>query len=241
MTRLPFELQRLYQSPAAAGRPAGDLLADLIDAEGRVRAAMLELARPADWSAVAGIWRGVQSELGLPAPAIAVSGGDAYQLWFSLSEPTLVAEAQAFLEGLRRRYLAVLAPGRIRILPSADAALPATTPPGAWRLPPWQVPGGLWSAFVAPDLAPIFADEPGLDTEPGADGQADLLSGLKSISSADFQTALGLLGGGPAPSPSPSAPAGLRQTDPRQFLLGVMNDDSVALALRIEAAKALLS
>jgi hypothetical protein len=35
---------------------------------------VLELARPAEWPPLARVWQAVQAELGLPAPAIAVSG-----------------------------------------------------------------------------------------------------------------------------------------------------------------------
>lgn len=223
MNRLITELQRLYAAPAP----------DKEAADGRVRAMLLELARPADWTALGAVWHGVQADFALPAPAIAVNGRDGYQLWFSLAEPVPAAQALAFLEGLRRRYLGGIKAQRLR--------LEATTQ----DLPPCQMPSGLWSALLAPDLAPVFADEPWLDTEPGAGGQADLLCRLQPIKPADFRAALDQLGPG-TPSPTvdtasaaaPSADAG--QDEPRRFLLGVMNDASAPLHLRIEAAKALL-
>ena len=45
-----------------------------------------------------------------------------------------------------------------------------------------------------------------------------------------------------APVSSPTAPANTvpQDDDPRRFLLAVMNDPSVAMELRIKAAKALL-
>lgn len=219
MNRLLTELQRLYAPPAAES------------AEGPVRAMMLELARPADWDALGAVWRGVQADLELPAPAIAVNGRDGYQLWFSLAEPVPAAQALDFLEGLRRRYLIGIAAQRLTLETVAQ------------DLPPRQLPSGLWSALLAPDLAPVFTDEPWLDTEPGAEGQADLLCRLQPIKSADFRAALERLGPStPSPmvdtAPAPSADAG--QDEPRRFLLGVMNDASVPLHLRIEAAKALL-
>ncbi|MCX2860816.1 hypothetical protein OOZ63_03075 [Paucibacter sp. PLA-PC-4] len=222
MNRLLTELRRLYALPAAE------------PAEGRVRAMLLELARPADWDALGAVWRGVQADLELPAPAIAVNGIDGYQLWFSLAEPVPAAQALDFLEGLRRRYLDGIAAQRLTLAPTAR------------DLPPRQLPSGLWSALLAPDLAPVFADEPWLDTEPGAEGQADLLCRLQPIKSADFRAALErLVPDAPVPradaasaAPTPSAVAG--QDAPRRFLLGVMNDASAPLHLRIEAAKALL-
>src|SRR5262245_38164920 len=93
MNRLQIELLRLYgpeDTPAEAG--AG------------VRAMVLEVARPAGWSELRNLWQGVQADLGLPAPAIALSGTDAYQLWFSFAEAAGHDQALAFVEALRRRY-----------------------------------------------------------------------------------------------------------------------------------------
>lgn len=230
MSRLQTEFLRLYGQPGLMpGQEPGP---------GRVQALVLELARPADWATLSPVWRGVQADLQLPAPAIAVSGVDGCQLWFSLAEPVAAAQADAFLEGLRLRYLADVGPGRLRLLLQAPAV-------------PAQQPGleERWSAFVAPDLAAVFADEPWLDTPPNPEGQADLLARLRSMAPDDFQRALAQLAP-PAAVQPPQAVAdsaapvirhGARRTeDPRAFLLDVMNDDTVPMALRIEAAKALL-
>ena len=237
MNRLQTELQRLYPPTSADASPGG------------LRALVLELARPADWEAVTAVWQGVQADLGLPAPAIAVNGRDGYQLWFSLAEAVPVAQARTFLAALCRRYLAGIDPGRIRRWPAEQAAAPAET------IPARQADGEHWSAFVAPDLAPMFAEDPWLDMPPSPDGQADLLLRLTGIKPAAFAQALEQLAGA-AVVPAPAAtggeavlPAGEIRTpaespgagdDPRRFLLDVMNDRSVAMALRIEAAKALL-
>jgi hypothetical protein len=223
--RLQSELRRLYLAgdDAAAG--------SLIDPEGRVRALVLELARPASWESLSKVWRGVQADLELPAPAIAVSGIEGLQLWFSLAEPAPVPQAQAFLEQLRLRYLPDIAAQRVGLIPGVDA------------LPPRQAPSGNWSAFVAADLAPVFADTPWLDIEPSSDGQADLLSRLQSIKPPAFDAALSALRPAAptqAVATAPEARAAVAGSAPRRFLLQVMNDDTVALALRIEAAKALL-
>ncbi|RYG88656.1 MAG: hypothetical protein EON59_03725, partial [Alphaproteobacteria bacterium] len=128
MSRLQAELQRLYG-----------------DADGGVRAMVLELARPADWEVLSRVWRGVQADLQLPAPAIAVSGTDGLQLWFSLQEPVSADRAGAFLAQLRARYLAGTAPARLRAMPSAGAA-----PWQAPAVPALQAGTENWSAFVAP-------------------------------------------------------------------------------------------
>lgn len=254
MNRLPSELHRLYAAQAPGPDTAPEALR-LIDGSGQVRAMVLSLARPADWPALAKVWQGVQVDLDLPAPAIAVSGTDAYQLWFSLAQPLPAAQALVFLESLRLRYLGDIKPQRVGLMPSLDGA----------SLPQWlhasTVPAlqasGYWSAFVAPELAPVFADEPWLETAPNPEGQSSLLARLSSIPLADFELALQGLStaqasapGAPASMPAApdavASPMGQRKAaagpwlDPKSFLLEVMNNDAVELRLRIEAAKALL-
>lgn len=246
MNRLQSELHRLYLLPdphAGAGREA-----QLIGPLGTVRALVMELAHPADWEVLSAVWRGVQTDLQMPAPAIAVSGSDGLQLWFSLAEPVDVPRAAAFLAQLRARYLADIAPARLRLLPSA-------TDPSrhAALVPAPQAASGNWSAFVAPDLAPVFAETPWLDIPPGPDGQADLLARLESIKPAAFEAAMVRLAPVAPATPAASAPAappsntgvhtlaaGAPHVDPKRFLQQVLNDETVALALRIDAAKALL-
>lgn len=237
MNRLQAELNRLYR--------VGNLPTD---PEGRVRALVLEVASPPGWRELSNVWRGVQADLEMPAPAIALSGTDGFQLWFSLGQPVPVQRAAAFLEGLRGRYLAGVAEARIRRMPAAGPAAPRM--PVHDGTPPRQVAEERWSAFVAPDLAPVFGDEPWLDHPVGDDAQADLLSRLETTGPGCFDTAWAALGCGPGthpalrPLPLPlaesaaSSPAGV--SDPRRFLLQVMNDAGVDMALRIEAAKALL-
>ena len=153
-----------------------------------------------------------------------------------------MARAHAFLESLRVRFLADLPASRVRLQP--DPAQPDRHAP---LVPALQARGDTWSAFVAPDLAGVFSDAPWLDVEPGEEGQAALLRGLQSTKTAVLEIALARLAAqAPAPAGAPAlerapargAPAG--EDDPRRFLLRVMNDESVALPLRIEAAKALL-
>lgn len=257
MNRLQSEVHRLYLPPAPGGPGPDSRPSEWVDAAGRVRAMVLQLARPADWAALSRVWQGVQGDLALPAPAIAVSGQDAYQLWFSWLEPVAAAQARAFLESLRVRYLGDVQAARVSLMPGADAPSPQHGLQ-AEAVPALQPATGVWSAFVAPDLAPLFADEPWLVMPPNLDGQAGLLSGLQSMQPADFERALERLRPAPVPVPVPGPPAPeavpataadrpdarwARQgewLDPRRFLLEVMNDGAVALALRIDAAKALL-
>lgn len=255
MNRLQTELQRLYGPPVPMpGNPA-TAGADL-RGPAPVRAMVLELARPAGWRELSQVWRGVQVDLDLPAPAIAVSGREGYQLWFSLGEPVPVDRAAAFLAALCRRYLGSVPAERIGMSPSPGASAPMSDR-DIRRLPPAEVAAERWSAFVAPDLAPVFEDEPWLDRPPGADAQAELLSRHESAQPEAFMRAFAQLGPVETPrsvqaAPAPGPGAGPRASqvvhatpaaqalDPRRFLLDVMNDPAVELHLRIEAAKALL-
>jgi hypothetical protein len=209
MNRLASELQRLYPAPA----------------EGGVRAMVLELPAPGAWERLAPLWQGVQAELQLPAPGIAVSGAG-YQLWFSVAQPVAAQEALAFLAALCTRYLAGVPAEGIRTRPARPGAAEIT------GMPPAECGEDRWSAFVAPDLAALFVDEPWLDLPPGADAQAELLSRLQPMRAADLQRVLA--------QPAPEAASAASTQDPRAFLLAVMNDAAVDLPLRIEAAKALL-
>jgi hypothetical protein len=250
MSRLLSEISRLYLPTPSLAAPAAHGSWSLSDDQGGTRAMVLELARPADWDLLGQVWRGVQADLAWPAPAIAVTGVDGFALWFSLAEPVPVATASAVLQALRQRYLGQVPLDRMRLLPEASGQARIQ------EVPSLQGRQDQWSAFVAPDLAPVFADTPWLDIPPSLEGQADLLSRLDSIPRVDWLRALDAL----APSVATSAPSSLPSfastvsslplaqptvlagphTDPRRFLSEVMNNEAVPLALRIEAAKALL-
>jgi len=255
MNRLQTEFLRLYLSHDPAKVAGPDL--ELVDANGQSRAMVMEVAQQVGWGAVAALWQGVQSELELPAPAIAVSGIDGYQVWFSLLEPIPVVQAQDFLESLRLRYLGTVAPRFIGMKPNADGSPPWPTHHSR-PVPAVQAETGHWSAFVVPGLASMFEEEPWLDLPPNSDAQANILSRLESIQPAHFQVARDrlrpintqvILDPQSAPAATSAADnklasAGQALThdgaDPKRFLLAVMNDSSAELALRIEAAKALL-
>jgi hypothetical protein len=159
-----------------------------------------------------------------------------------------VAEAAVFLEALRQHYLGAVAPKRIRLMPSLADPVAQPLP-----VPSQQPANGYWSAFVAPDLAPIFADEPWLDQAPSPDAQAHVLARLQPIKPTALAAALARLQPAPMPVPLTEMPSSLRTYSPayapdpsgqaltpKAFLLAVMHDPAVALGLRIEAAKALL-
>lgn len=253
MNRLHSELSRLYLPSSQTGAEADAQSSALIGPLDSVRAMVIELTRPPSWEVLAKVWHGVQTELELPAPAIAVSGTDGLQLWFSLAEPVTVAQAHAFLEGLQQRYLADIASSRVGLMPASDASS-LRQQRHARLVPARQEQTGNWSAFLAPDLVPVFADSPWLDIPPNEDGQATLLRGIEVMQRPAFEAALATL----APtayalqSTEALAASGCEplvharpetvsaSANATRFLLKVMHDDSVALALRIEAAKSLL-
>jgi hypothetical protein len=228
MDRLQTELSRLYRLP-------GQL-------PGRVRALLLEVQSPGGWRELSAVWKGVQADLELPAPAIAVSGSNGLQLWFSLAEPIDEAEAMAFLDALRLRYLGDTPAARVRMAPVHASSQGDS--PDAVPLPPHQVASERWSVFVAHDLASLFDDERWLDQPADADAQADLLGRIDVTQPDAFARAMALLGqpGGPPQDAEMAArPRPTTHRDPREFLLSVMNDPSVPMVLRIDAAKALLA
>jgi len=246
MSRLNAEHQRLFAADAQGRLPEAP--------DAPVRALVLALQRPADWTVLAPLWRGVQTDFLWPEAAIAVNGRDGFEVWFSLAEPLARDEAAELLVQLQRRYLGGVPAERLRAWPGAAGA---DTP----ICPPFAAGPERWAAFVTPDLPSVFGDDPALDFEPGADAQADLLSRLRSVGAAGLRTAGAALGlhRRPAASPAtvvapvPGAPApgearsmetasvqGGVWEEPRAFLMAVMNDRDAALALRIEAAKALL-
>lgn len=229
-------------------QPSADAADDrLLDAQGHSRALVLELRAPADVLALQRLWQGVQADLGWPAPAVA-AGGSGLQLWCALADARPADELAAVGEALRQRYAPELPATRWQVWPHdghhaawPGAALDTPDPDGEPR----------WTAFVSPDLAPVFAETPWLDVAPGAEGQAALLPGRQPVSPAAWAAALpateapdpGEAQAAPAMDASAVQPAPLSAMscdDPRAFLLQVMNDTRVPLALRIEAAKALL-
>lgn len=200
--RLHAELQRLYL-PDGAPADAPEAPPDAwVDAQGRVRALVLAVAVEAGWLPLAAVWQGVQDEFGLPAPAIAVDGRAGLQLWFSLARPVPRARGRALLQALRRHYLDALPAHRVAQWPAATDAPDDAA--GIDHLPPRPTGGERWSAFVSPDLAPVFADTPWLDIPPADDAQAGLLGRLQPMAAAAWATACARLGVG-AEAEGPSA------------------------------------
>lgn len=244
--------------------PAGEaaIALHLTSPEGYARALVVEFSRSAHWPQAAALCQALTEELELPAPALAVGGPAGYQLWLSLAEPQPVAALHAFLQALVHKYLADVPAAARRCYPG-DGEEENNGP----RLPPARLANEGWSAFIDPTMGAMFADETWLPMAPNADKQADMLAALKSISTTDFQRALAQLQAEsaaamadeplaeppaqPTAKPFSVAPAataaplaapslGSQFSDPRDFLLAVMNDAGASTEQRIEAAKALL-
>lgn len=210
MQNLISELTRLYLPAGLAGDAAyADLLAQRVQgqsgvelrlaADGRTRAIAIPFRPVAGgleaqhWTQLCDVANALQTELGLPAPAVSISGDSGYGLWLSLAVPVPEALARQFAAQLWTKYLPDA--------PQPDGA--------ALELPPCLHQGtGKWTAFINPGLGASFAEESGLEMPPPTAGQAALLDGLHSISEAQFAHALKLLQPAPpAVQTSTSAPA----------------------------------
>ncbi|NRF70716.1 hypothetical protein HLB44_27290 [Aquincola sp. S2] len=251
-SRLRSEFARLYLPPATPQPGQPPAAADLVDAQGCTRALVLELGSPAEWAPLRAVWQGVQSELGQPAPAIAVCGAG-LQLWFSAPAPVCARTGRRFLEALCARYLPTVARHRLRLYPTIDATTPEQQQPQHAPCIPAPLPGATtWSAFVTPDLVPVFEDTPWLDSAPSDEGQAALLErlsvmtagSLESLGDAPADEAVGAAVLPPDPVLRPIADALATAQQGRQsaraFLLRVINDETAVLAVRVEAARILL-
>lgn len=239
MDELIAQLQRLYLAELADATPAalsmmlrgeGGMSVDLVGPGGQVRALVITLDS-AFWAQAAQLYEGVQTELDLPPPAVSVSGSKAYGLWFSFATALPLAQAEAFAEGLRRRYLAEVPTTRLTLHPPAPVTLV-----------PARQGGDRWSAYIDASLGSMFVDEPWLEMAPSLHKQAELLAGQASIKPDVLERALGILqpaaAGADADATLSAAHTG--HQEPVGFLLSIMNDATVGTGLRIEAAKALL-
>lgn len=213
MQELTAQLARLYLH---AGTPlADDPAARAIDPvkEGAVRALAIpfelrgEGSGAQQWERLCEVANALQGELGLPAPAVSVSGATGFRLWLSFAAPVPVETAQRFLDLLREAYF-------------ADVKLPAEGVRAPLAIPPC-VNGatGKWAAFIHPGMGAAFADEPALDIPPPPAAQAALLQDLQGITPAQIQHVFDVLQRAPVqaapqtPAQADAVPAGLLLKD----------------------------
>jgi hypothetical protein len=191
MHKLISELRRLYllndqryddESLARHLRGEATLAIDLANADSFTRALVIDFHKAAGeqhWTRLCDVANALQTELGLPAPAVSVSGGDSYRLWLSLASPITTAQARQFLALLHKAYFE---DERIDLGRTAV------------EIPPCQHKAtGLWAAFINPGMGASFAEELGLEMQPPVAAQAAFLEGLQSIGDVEFKQALDLL------------------------------------------------
>lgn len=176
---------------------------------GLIRAIVIDFRKQPDggdaahWSSLCALANTLQSDFGLPAPAVSISGDEGFQLWLSLEKPTSLGQAQAFVDLLRDTCM----PGK----PLRPLTAPVEVPPS---LHPRT---GKWAAFIHPGLGASFADESGLEMPPPLAGQLALLEGLHSVSAEQFAHALDILRSravASAPALAPRTPATPPATPP---------------------------
>lgn len=259
MSRLSAELKRLFFLPTDVALPVPDKAFDLdsVHAAAVTRVLLIAIKRGKNWPVIAKLFHAIQHELKLPVPAVSLFDGVGYGLWFSLEKPEAFARAKMFLQRVVRYYLSDIDPQNLICYPplldeGQSMSLEQLT------FPPRQLAGTEhWSAFIDPSMGDMFADDPWLEMEPNPDRQADLLGHIASIKHEEFSeacSALERLTSSPSDHLSNSLIESVNQkklpnalcgvgggfSDPRDFLLAVMNDVSTEPALRVEAAKSLL-
>jgi hypothetical protein len=195
MQNLISELKRLFlpsdtvSTEALAQHVQGQttLAINLTTGNGLTRAMVIPFDKTGDsedaqhWTRFCEVANSLQTELGFPAPAVSISGANGYGLWMSLEAPVPVAQAQKFLELLRKAYF-----------PDIDLRADAVSAPV--ELPPClHQSTSKWAAFIHPGMGASFADESGLDMPPPFAGQTAFLKGLHSISAPQFMHALNKL------------------------------------------------
>lgn len=219
MQKLISELNRLYLpqgelSPDALARHVQGqetFAASLATADGLARGVMIPFHRmnkgdeAAHWTQLCAVANALQNELGLPAPAVSISGASGYGLWLSLAAPTPVAQVQAFVERLHAAYF-------------PEQPLAADIVRAQVELPPClNRSSGKWAAFIHPGMGASFAEESGLEMAPPLGGQVAFLEGLQSIGGEQFRHALEVLQ--PAREAAPAVPSSKPTGAPEGLLL----------------------
>jgi hypothetical protein len=197
MQKLNAELRRLFLAPPDGGTRSICLAFRKLAGDGEA----------GHWERLCAVANALQSELGLPAPAVSISGTGSYGLWLALENAVPVAQTQEFTELLCAAYCP-------EMKPAADTARAVVVLP-----PSLDQASGKWAAFIHPGMGANFAGDEGLDVQPPEAGQLALLEGLESIAPALFAQALGLLRQSVGASQAPVRPAAQGGTAPAGLLL----------------------
>lgn len=206
MEKLLAQLVRLYLMPGLepGHHPAAT---PLVSEDGLTRAIVIDFPRAPDdesrhWAQLCEVANTLQEKLGFPAPAVSVTGANAFRLWLSLREPVPVADVRRFLSLLRTAWF-------------PELPLHASS---AVELPPClHGATGKWAAFIHPGMGASFAGEEGLDIAPPVAAQLAFLEGLESIAPAQFEQAMAAMHrpreGAPPLAPLAAPPDGLLLKD----------------------------
>jgi hypothetical protein len=205
MEKLIAELKRLYLLDDQECFPAGELTArmleqhlsgekttslNLVSDNGLVRALIVDFNRMGDapalqhWDRLCGVANALQDQLGLPAPAVSISGAGGYSLWMSLATPVPLNQAQQFLHLLRKTYFPDIPNEEIGLRPDTVTSTTAELPPCL------HMASGNWAAFINPGMGASFADESGLEMMPPYAAQAAFLEGLQGMTDKQFTHAI---------------------------------------------------
>jgi len=208
MEKLIAELKRLYLLEDQECFPAGELTPEmlaqhlggektialnLVSDNGLVRTMIVDFNRMGDapalqhWDRLCGVANALQDQLGLPAPAVSINGGNGYALWLSLERPVPLNQAQHFLHLLRKTYFPDIPNEEIGLRPDTLTSTTAELPPCL------HMGSGTWAAFINPGMGASFADDTGLEMMPPYAAQAAFLEGLQGISDKQFTQAITIM------------------------------------------------
>jgi hypothetical protein len=242
MQKLISELTRLYL-PAAAQLPAiwdqhlagaTTMTVSLVNEDGLTRAIPIAFNKAPDseetahWTLLCEVANALQTDLGLPAPAVSVSGSHGFVLWLSLDAAAPTAQVRSFVTLLGKVY----SPARPLELSSIDG--PAELPPCLNQRT------GKWAAFINPGLGASFSEECALEMAPPLAGQAALLESVRSIGAQQFLHAMNLLQPSgaaevtvpPSSPPAPAAPGLLLQDATLEDIVAHLHARNIEPTLR---------
>ena len=210
MQELIAQLLRLYLPVLPEGAPLPEGLEQHLEGsvthtfdlarDGAVRAIVIPFDigdgdGAGQWERLCAVANALQGELGLPAPAVSISGGSGFALWLSFDVPVPVATAREFVDLLCAAYC-----------PEAGVPDRGVTAPVA--LPPCRnAASGKWAAFIHPGMGASFADEPALEMAPPSAAQAAFLQGLQPIGEEQLRHALDVLRPAPGAAADQAAPS----------------------------------
>jgi hypothetical protein len=187
MQKLTAQLTRLYLPADPAG--GADTTRVIAIPFQRQR----DSAEALHWERLCETANALQSQLGMPAPAVSIDGDQRFYLWLALEQPTPLAEARAFVAALHAAHFSDL-------LLAPDAGLAPALPPCLNQAT------DKWAAFIHPGMGASFAAEAGLEMAPPEAGQAAFLEGLHAAGAEQFAQAMRRL--------QPAAPAAVAATAP---------------------------